>query len=1005
MAEESDRLMTCDDEQRFNKTLGALSGEPGDARILAPHSGGKNTGEARPSQHEERTWLIQQQDPHTVLRRALAYRLGGWLDIPKLVHAVRTLIRSVPDLNARYSFDDDGELRKLHADGEGQYLEILSADSRHQAVDIILARQAASWDPEHEPPFKALLILERCEVVLALLMHRILDETCRPEDLLRMIAQVYNDEPPASTATLRSTVPTAGTSDPAPVAWIRRADTRSRVEIVDFGAPDAVSSARRQAALRYGTTIEGQALSDLAGSPPDTVRLLAAISVQFARFLCMLGGHSRITLVLPRRPEVQLGDLGADPATADLLQLILERDLPVADAVERVLSHLHMPRADNSDGAPPSPADDLPQARIAWLTDPRRFFAPRSVIVERLPIPTLEMRPDLELAVGINTEGKIVLEMMTGQAVSHHAGPFLMERFVGFINSAETLGSGRGAIPLSSAQAANRAEAPAPPTADIDAIAALILSEFREALGSPDMGPDDDFFDHGGHSLIATRIIGRLLGTHGIEVHFNDLFSYPTAASLAPHATLTGPAAGPSSGGRIDQSPAAPLSLAQMSLWKAYAAFGFNEIFNIPFALEFLAPVNEHVFECAFTDILERHPGLRTLFFKDGETVRQEVMPMYDLPRYKWFWSSRESEGVDRHQEARHHFDLASELPLRLRFLIDPATNRQILSFLFHHIVLDEWSVNLMMDELAEAYRARAAGREPAWSTTPAAFHEFARQQNERGVDKAHLAYWTDMLRDAPKGLPIFEHKEEAHDQPGDTSPAGGWVELKLERAVSEGLYALAKENSASLFNVAYAAIAASLHKLGRLSDLVIGTSASGRIDPDFFDTVGYFTTVVAHRLLFRREMTVGELIATVKNTINQSMPHTEIPIDLVEEALGMTPGRDHLFEVFIQIHAKNKLNGTLPTPDGGSIEFRQVDPDKHESLLGLHFEVMEETVSGERSIRVLMSYRADHYAPEQVERIRSMTSGLFTQFSCPGASAMTLAELAPEQEQALSSG
>ncbi|MFC6487522.1 condensation domain-containing protein [Nitratireductor sp. GCM10026969] len=994
MAGHSDRLLARNELRRFNETF-----EEPAAEVRAAEEA------QRPSEHEERTWLAQQQDPDAVFKRILAYRLGGWPDIAKLVHAVQTLVRAMPDLNARYRFDDDGELHKHFNGDEGQYLEVLSADSRREAVETILARQAAPWHPEHEPPFKVLLILGRGEVVVALLMHRILDEACSPENVLDNLTRAYNGDPLQPAVMRQTAAPATETDYPAPVDWIRRGEPDMQIEVIDFGESRA-NPAKQRVALRYGTVVETDSLNGLAGSPPDALRLLATISVQFAHFLCDLGGHAKIGLVLPRQPEARLGDHGL-LAPPDLLHLVVERDLPVADAAARVAAHLEAQQTEASGGMRTAPETSLPQAHVAWLTDPRRFFAPRSVTVERLPMPTLETRPDLALAVGLDAEGRTILELVTGQAVSPYAGAFLLERFTDFVRGKAVTGAEGAIFPFSLVRGPKQADATAAASpgrnpADGEAVTALILSEFREALASPEMGPDDDFFDHGGHSLIATRIIGRLLGDHGIEVHFNDLFSYPTAASLARHAKLTDATASASSlADAANSSSIAPLSLAQMSLWKAYAAFGFNEIFNIPFALEFLDPVDEHVFECAFTDILERHPGLRTLFVMEGEDVRQQVVPMYELPRYKWFWSSKESEDVDRHQEAGHRFDLARELPIRLRFMVDPATKRQILSFLFHHIVLDEWSVNLMMDELAEAYRARAAGTEPAWATSPRAFQDFARLQNASGVDAAHLAYWTDMLRDAPHGLPLFEGQTAAGDRDGEASPAGGWVEFKLESEICEGLYTLARENSASLFNVAYAAIAASLATLGRLDELVVGTSASGRTDPDFFDTIGYFTTVVAHRVRFTDGMKVGALITTVKNTINESMPHTDIPIDLVEEALGMTPGRDHLFEVFIQIHAKNKLNGALPTPDGGRLEFRQIDPDKQESLLGLQFEVMEETIGEERAIRVLMSYRADHYRPEQVELIRSTTRNVFALFSRPSASDVVLAELEPVAPEA----
>src|SRR5690606_4858519 len=120
----------------------------------------------------------------------------------------------------------------------------------------------------------------------------------------------------------------------------------------------------------------------------------------------------------------------------------------------------------------------------------------------------------------------------------------------------------------------------------------------------------------------------------------------------------------------------------------------------------------------------------------------------------------------------------------------------------------------------------------------------------------------------------------------------------------------------------------------------------------------------------------------------------TEIPIDLVEEALGIQSGRGHLFEVFIQIHAKNKLNGTLQASDGREIRFRQIDPDKQESLLGLQFEVMEEIIDGQREIRLMMSYRADHYSPEQVELLRTATSKTLAFFAEEGSGEKPLASI-----------
>ncbi|MEO9530304.1 condensation domain-containing protein [Roseibium sp.] len=1005
-----DRLLTGSEFERFDDVLRSqadIDPAMGDTAWFP-----ETAASAEPlgvTQHQERIWLAQKQDPDLTLRHALAYRLGGIPDIARLTRAVDTVAGALPELTMRYRFSDDGELLKYPADEHAETLEIVNVESRQEAVSLILARQQASWVSETEPPFRALVIFCLDEVILTLLMHRIVEEMCAPEDVLRNLALAYGRKPLAAPTLNDAVEIDLDTSDIAPVAWLRRDDVPPHTAVVDCGVPFAGAAPNDQMARRYGTVIETGPSRPPHDPVPDVHAQLASIGARFAQFLCRLGGHERIEAVFPARPEDRLGDHSEAFACKDTVKIVVSHDMDLQDAETRIRALLSSPA---SLDAPVNDTNSavLPKVAVKWLTEPQQFFNVPTVTLDRVPLPTPEPRSDFELAIGSDAEGRTVLELVTGQKVNRHAGSLVLDLFAGDLRNGtvrkDTVDFPLGNVPSFAEKAVSEEPARTPAEGqgpDIAAVQTAILTEFREALATPDLSPDDDFFDFGGHSLVATRIIGRLLHNHGIEVRFNDLFGNPTASALAHHAryvegakkavgtvpdeTGTGPA----------DTAVVPLALAQMSLWKIYSALGYNEIFNLPFALDFLDTVDEKVFGEAFLDLMKRHSALRTLFYRDEEEhVLQRVVPVAELETYKWFWTSEESTDTDRNAEAGYCFDLSRELPVRLRFLRDPETGRQVLSFLFQHLALDEWSVNLLMDELVDAYRARAAGSAPVWSGQPAPFHDFARKQVLEGVNGEHLAYWTDMLGDAPRELVLFAEEPAPAEQPDNETVAGGWVEMRLDREISEGLYANARENSASLFNVVYAAISAALQRLGGLTDLVIGTSASGRTDPDYFDTIGYFTTVVAHRVRFAGNPTAGKLIGNIKDMINGSMLYSDIPIDLVETALGMTSERDHLFDVFIQIHAQNKLNGDLPKPDGGRIAFRQVDPDKHESHLGLQFEVMEEVIDGDRSIRVLMSYQSRRYSPSQVDAIQATVMDMFEQFSLPGVSATPLRELTP---------
>ena len=55
-----------------------------------------------------------------------------------------------------------------------------------------------------------------------------------------------------------------------------------------------------------------------------------------------------------------------------------------------------------------------------------------------------------------------------------------------------------------------------------------------EVLGHDEFGISDDFFEIGGHSLAASRLISRIEQSLGTAVPFEVLFQNPTIAKLAP---------------------------------------------------------------------------------------------------------------------------------------------------------------------------------------------------------------------------------------------------------------------------------------------------------------------------------------------------------------------------------------------------------------------------------------------------------------------------------------
>jgi enterobactin synthetase component F len=63
-------------------------------------------------------------------------------------------------------------------------------------------------------------------------------------------------------------------------------------------------------------------------------------------------------------------------------------------------------------------------------------------------------------------------------------------------------------------------------------IGEVVLRLWRDALGVVDADPDDDFFELGGDSLVATRLVAGLREELGTAVTLLAVFENPTAAAL-----------------------------------------------------------------------------------------------------------------------------------------------------------------------------------------------------------------------------------------------------------------------------------------------------------------------------------------------------------------------------------------------------------------------------------------------------------------------------------------
>ena len=190
----------------------------------------------------------------------------------------------------------------------------------------------------------------------------------------------------------------------------------------------------------------------------------------------------------------------------------------------------------------------------------------------------------------------------------------------------------RRALPAPDSSHASRQSHYAPPRTALEAELERI---WAEALALERAGVDDNFFDLGGHSLMAARLVSRIREVFNVELPLRALFESPTVALLAGRveeelragAEAQAPPIRP-----LERGAEAPLSYAQQRLWFLDQLEGPSPAYNMPAAVRLDGPLRPPALARAFAEVLRRHEPLRTAFASLAGRPLQLLAPLSPPP-------------------------------------------------------------------------------------------------------------------------------------------------------------------------------------------------------------------------------------------------------------------------------------------------------------------------------------------------------------------------------------
>ncbi|CAH1057343.1 non-ribosomal peptide synthetase [Paenibacillus pseudetheri] len=569
-----------------------------------------------------------------------------------------------------------------------------------------------------------------------------------------------------------------------------------------------------------------------------------------------------------------------------------------------------------------------------------------------------------------------------------------------------------------------------------------VADVWGELLGYNELSANAGFYELGGDSIIALKIVNQLSELAGVRIQAADLLGHadlPSFTALierriwesgaatakranAPHdgqgadvgnggheanggndgqaaadgldgagasgghvRPLTSQASDSLSGDRLEPIPKAapqehyPVSSPQKRMYLQQQALPDDRSYNLPELLHLDGAIDADRLEAVLQSIVERHETLRTTFHViDGE-IRQRIHAAIPFRLIRMEADEAEADGVL--QSLFRPFRL-NTAPLLRAALLTLGPERHMLFLDMHHIASDGMSAGILLSDLMTLYQG---GSLPP---LPLQHKDYAVWQESRPLSGNAERYWREQCRgDWPTlELPTDVPRPPVKGNRGETFDV--FVEADLTAAVRS----LAAGSGATPFMVLLSAYYTFLAHYTGAEDIAVGTPIAERNRRELEAIAGMFTGTLALRAYPRADKPFRAFLSEVKEMATGAYAHADYPFEEIAQWMDRRDAsRSPLFDTMFIMQ-----NLGIPKSSSEGLSYRH-QRFEHGTA---KYDLMIQAVENGAELRLVVEYNADLFRRATAERFMRHYVQLLRSVTLRPDAALGEAEMLTEEER-----